>query len=346
MGSTRPGGERLKRTPVRFYLLAFAAGVLSTLGGYAATILLLEQLAPQYLPPPQITNQLHLDEKLRFLRENPHFEPVMLGFGSSGVLRSVDFAPFQRPSGPPFRFLNLGIPGASIKDTRANSRFFLSKFAGTGAVLTMLVPPDFESCSEPAKPFDHEDAWAFATGRVSSLWFYLKYFSIFDFAVDMTRIAEERKMTARGERRLYYDPFGSGPVEMEPGKTWNTYTPRSLDPACFAELSAWSRELQAAGIALYVVIFPVSPEWIEGTPGARDYVASFERRIRSALREPGVRIIEGRALFDGAPDSHVDAYHLQWSAARRFSQKLSAAIAPELAVAFPQKAAIDNWVSP
>ena len=330
MASTHPSFEILKRTSIRRYLAAFAAGALGAVFVYVVAILLLEEVAPQHLPAPPISNQRHFDEKLRFLRDNPHFRPVMLGMGSSVVLRSIDFAQFQGSDRPPFRFLNLSVPGASMKETRVNSRFFLSKFPSARAVLTMLVPPDFESCSSPVKPYDPEDAWAFVTRRVPSVWFYLKYFSIVDFVVELTRVSEDRKMPARGEwPRLYYDRFGGSPVERDHGN-WNNYRPLFLDPACFAELSAWKHDLQAAGITLYVVLFPMSPEWAERMPGARDYIRSFERRVRSELQGSGVQVIEGRDLFDGAPGSHVDAYHLQRSAARRFSQRLGAVITPDL----------------
>jgi hypothetical protein len=332
VASTHPNLQGLKRTSTRRYLAALAAGALGPVFLYVVVILLLGAVAPQHLPAPPISNQRHFDEKLRFLRDNPHFRPVMLGIGSSVVLRSIDFAQFQGSNRPPFRFLNLGIPGSSMKETRVNSRFFVSKFPSVRAVLTILVPPDFESCSNPMKPYDPEDAWAYVTGRVPSVWFYLKYISILDFVVDVTRVAEDRKMRQGRWPRLYHDRFGASPVERDQGN-WNNYRPVSLDPACFAELSAWNHELQAAGITLYVVLFPMSPEWAARTPGARDYISSFERRVQSELHGTGVRVIEGRDFFDG-PGSHVDAYHLHWSAARRFSQRLGAAITPELAIAW------------
>jgi hypothetical protein len=315
IGSTHQNSKLLKRTSTGRYVAALVAGALGTVFVYVAAILLLKGVAPQHLPAPAISNQTHFDEKLRFLRDHPHFRPVMLGIGSSVVLRSIDFAQFQGSDRPPFRFLNLGIPGASMKETRVNGRFFTSKFPGAKAVLTILVPPDFESCSNPTKPYDSEDAWAFATGRVPSVWFYLKYFSILDFIIEMTHVSADRKMTAPGEwPRLYYDRFGASPVEKDQG-IWDTYPLLPLDPACFVELSAWKHELQAAGITLFVVLFPMSPEWAEHTPGARDYISSFERRVRSELHGPGVRVIDGRDFFEGA-GSHVDAYHLRWSAAR------------------------------
>lgn len=315
-------------------LIGIAAPVLA----YIGLILLLERFAPEHLPPPAIANRIDLDDKLRLLRESGDVAPVVLALGSSSAGRSIDGTPFQGEEQQSLRFFNASVGGAQINQLRFLSGFYLNNLPEVRAVVTMLVPADFVSCSVPDALFDRRDAAAYAFARKPSLRFYLEYFNLFEFLPQLRTIATERSNWGAigDERRLYTDRFGSRPMEIPAAKArarLALYEVEPLDPKCFDEVRAWSRELRAAGVAFFVVLPPISPLWLRATPGAVDFVERFRGDLRAALQGEGAEIIDGERVCECGPDDFLDAYHLQWSAAQGFSRRLAAKIQPQVALA-------------
>src|SRR6185437_14416731 len=82
----------------------FSGIYLATLGGMAIALLTLFWLslaaikALGLLPPPQLSNNLCIDEKLAYLRAHPIEQPTILTVGSSVAWRNIDSAAFREAS--------------------------------------------------------------------------------------------------------------------------------------------------------------------------------------------------------------------------------------------------------
>ena len=314
----------------RAYVAAFMGGLIAMVTAVVASVVLLDRFAPEHLPPPAISNRSDLDEKLLFLRRHRDWEPSTLGVGSSITMRSLYGAPLSEGLEPRDRFLNVGFGGARIHQVRAVGRFYLDLFPTVRTVVQLVVPPDFEDCTTaPSQLFDPADAGAYVRGDMSSVKAYLKYFNPHELIPQAFGIAAARRNTSGGAvgDRLYTDPFGSMPMTMSAPEARDRhellYTEtRVLDPACFRELRAWSREVEARGARLVIVVPPFSPIFLSEVAGAPEYIESFVQKLALALKDTPAALIDERSIAFG-DEAYADAYHLLWPAARVFSRHVS-----------------------
>jgi hypothetical protein len=310
------------------YLIAFGCGLLSTLLVVASGPELLERLAPEHLPPPAISNRIDLDEKLLFLRRHPDWKPLILGVGSSITARSLDGEPFSVGLSEENRFLNVGIGGAQIHQTRQAGLFFLHLFPEVRTVVQLVVPPDFTNCSTPAGAlFDAKDAAAFVHGEMSSVRAYLKYFNPQELIPQALHMAEDREPSFGPDGKLYQDQFGTMPLQMSPAQARDRHerlykTPNSLDPNCFAELRKWSAELGRLGVRHVVVLPPISPLFLHSVSGAPQFIDAFAQHVAESLKGGAATLVDERSLPLGE-GGFADAYHLLWPAAQVFSRYVS-----------------------
>jgi hypothetical protein len=312
------------------YLAWIWAGLVCTLLVVAGAVQFMQHFAPQHLPAPAISNRLDLDEKLLFLRRHPDRRPTVLGVGSSITMRSLDGAPFS--GGPSSTgFLNVGIGGAQIHQTRETGKFYLDLFPEIAVVVQLVVPPDFEDCStQPRVLFDPTDARAFVRGEMSSVRAYLKYFNPEELIPEALHIAADRERSSGGDvgQRLQMDEFGSMPMEMTPREARRRHETlysetRPLDPNCFRELREWSREVRERGARHVVVVPPFSPIFLRTIPGAPEYIETFVQMLSTTLRNEPADLIDERSIAFG-DEAFADAYHLLWPAARVFSRHVAA----------------------
>jgi hypothetical protein len=297
---------------------------------FVGSVQLLERYAPEHLPPPAISNRLNLDEKLTFLRQRLDQQPTILAVGSSITMRSLDGAPFLAV---PMQesFLNLGIGGAQVHQTRWTGNFYLDLFPTVHTVIQLVVPPDFKDCSAtPRVLFNPADAQAYVRGDMSSVRAYLKYFNPHQLIGEALHIAVDRQRATGGDGNLYMDEFGSMPMDMTPGEAKRRHKQlygelEPLDHSCFRELQQWSKEVGQRGARLVVVIPPFSPIFLRGIAGAPEYIDAFAQRVSDALSGGPAKLVDERSIGLG-DEAFADAYHLLWPSARVFSRHVSSAV--------------------
>src|SRR5688572_13433212 len=76
------------------YIRWFLGGMIATLAALAALYGGIAQT--EYLPPPPLSNNLCVDEKLAFMRDHPPQDPDFLVAGSSIAWRNVDSSVLAR----------------------------------------------------------------------------------------------------------------------------------------------------------------------------------------------------------------------------------------------------------
>ena len=292
----------------------------------AGGIELLDNLAPEHLPAPALSNRATLDEKLLFLRRHPTAQPTVLGVGSSITMRSLYGAPFSEANAPERSFLNAGFEGAQTHQTREIGRFFMDLFPRVHTVVQLVVPPDFEDCTtRPATLFDVDDARAYVRGELSLGMAYLKYFNPHQLIPDAFTIAARRQSSTGASRkgRFYMDQYASMPMEMSVPELRKRHErlyaeTGPLDEACFRELREWSYEVNQRGARLFVVVPPFSPVFLRNVANASKYTETFVHGLRETLIDSPAVLIDARST-GFSDEAFADAYHLLWPAARVFS---------------------------
>lgn len=305
------------------FALGIGAGIVAVFGGLATAYGALSVVWPSSLPAPAISRLVPMDEKLRFLRRHPEFDPGILAVGSSITWRQLDGGAFEvmtdQAGGG---FLNGGTGFLKIHQTRDLLDFYLARYAQVDTVLILTGPPDFEDCSkQPARMLDHADARAYAFGGWPAAYFYLRYFSPQRYLRSVMTLAGRR---APFVGDLFLDAYGSGPLDvpasMKQGLRYEALTP---DPACADALVALSRDLSDRGLRLVVVFAPVHPGYRERYPEVADWITAFARKVAAQTAGHGTKVIRMSADRDYAPEDFFDAFHLQWPAVQRLSARIA-----------------------
>ncbi|MPY68678.1 MAG: hypothetical protein GEU92_01185 [Alphaproteobacteria bacterium] len=284
--------------------------------------------APASMPAPAISSLVHLDEKFRFLREHPEFDPRILAVGSSITWRQLAGKALEAEAGGPHGFLNGGTGYLRVHQTHALTRFYLSRFRNVRVVLVMIGPPDFRGCTEdPAELFVQKDAARYAFEGWPALYFYLRYFTPRRYLETTMKLAG-RQAPLGGD--LYLDPYGSGPVQLPDGvKTGLRYGKLDKDPACVDALVGLAQDLKDRGIHLMLVFPPVHPEYRARFPDEMRWLenaaARMERERQKNPRHLTVLRMYGDNSF--AARDYFDAFHLQWPAVKILSTRIAQAMA-------------------
>ena len=294
-----------------------AAGVMATFAGLTSVFVGLALFVPERLPAPALSRIVNIDEKLRFLRENRHFDPHILAVGSSITWRQLAGAAFDpERSG---RFLNGGLVHVKIHQTREVADFYLAHYRNIRDLLMLVSLPDFEDCTgDSPEMFDPEDAARYVFEGWPAAYFYARYFAPQRYARTALTLPSQR-VPLRGD--LYFDAYGSGPVQ-EPSDVdlGLRYKAIDTDPACTKDLIDLSREVSAQGIRLTIVFAPIHPDYHKQYPAASAAIAQVAEDVRRATEgdNTGVMVMHDDKRF-GRRD-FWDAFHMQWTSAQTLSE--------------------------
>lgn len=311
--SPREKDERVPRA-MRRYLIGLVAGAAATIGLSAGGMRVLH--AQGALPPPAISNNLCMDEKLLFMRGHPPTDANLLVMGSSVAWRHFD-GKTATAIHPGLRPYNAGLCGAQILQTAKVADWLLPRIPSARAVLLIASPLDFQRCDghDPAR-FDTAIADDYVFDRHPSWRFYTRYF-------DPSSLLRN----VRGLRQLRHDPtlydtlvmdrFGDGP--LMPSESRGIFYRREveLDSACFVALRRMAHSLDRRGVKLLVASTPLMPKW-SASPGRQVTISRFDGGVRDALAGTGARYARPAHPFEDG--DFVDAIHLHWSVVPTFTE--------------------------
>lgn len=314
-------------------IAGFATFIAGLLAGYGT----LAVGWPSSMPAPAISRLVHLDEKLRFLRERPRLDPRILAVGSSITWRLLDGAAFASAAHGRLNFLNGATGALKIHQTADLLGFYLAHFHHVETVLILTNQEDFSDCTqEPAAMFDHRGAAEYVFGDWPSVYFYFRYFSPQRYLRTASTLAS-RRQPLQGD--LYLDSYGSGPVIVPASKQRGLrYKPVDPDPTCTKDLVALSHQLAARKLHLVVVFPPIHPDYRKKYPQVIAWTRRTVAQLTAATAADNTQVVP---LYDDprfAAEDFYDAYHLQWPGA----QRLSAIIAAAMTEANPGKPAADR----
>ena len=97
------------------------------------------------LPPPPLSNNFCVDEKLAFLRENPPVDPTFVVIGSSVAWRNFDSSVVAREV-PGARPLNAGFCGMQVHESAFIAHWVVDRFPQVQEVLLIVSPRDYQTC--------------------------------------------------------------------------------------------------------------------------------------------------------------------------------------------------------
>jgi hypothetical protein len=303
------------------YLLALLAG------GIGAFLLFIGALAALdatgHLPPPALTNNLCLDEKLEDLRER-HLgdRPTMLIVGSSVAWRHFDGDALHRrqPDAVP---LNGGFCGLRLNQTEMSAEWLLGLYPTARQVVAIAAPTDFEDCvATPSALFDAADARAYVTREGWRWGFYLRYFSPVTLARNALTIAARRR-NEDGKEPFFMTRWGDAPLPSSPHPDGLRYPAMAgLDGSCFVALRRMAQDVVASGRDFVLVLNPVHPEWMARYDRDGTLIARWQQLSRQAVAGTGARLWDAHAALNLPVPAFYDAIHLVWPAARCFTAKL------------------------
>lgn len=319
------------------YLATVAISLGLLMLAYGGMLVVLNRVGS--LPPPAITNELCSDEKLHWLRGNLPDKPNLLVVGSSIAWRDIDSSQFVRRN-PGLRPLNGGVCGAPVSETEFVANYLLGHLPSIRAVAAIVVPQDFTSCTR-SQIFDPAVADAYVFGHQWFLGFYFTQFDPISLARNSFHIRSMRD-AVDPFNTLEMTAYGDGPLRI--GSRGLVYGPiRGYDAGCFAALRRLAASVTAEHRHFLVITGPVNPDWsaLHDPTGALQ--STVLDGIKAALR--GIdesRLWDGAAEFAGRPSEFVDAIHINWNAAQRFSILMAEAIDKDLTAAIDRQLSRGN----
>jgi hypothetical protein len=275
------------------------------------------------LAAPPITKIEHLDEKLRFLRNNRGIDPSLVVVGSSMAWRQFDAEPFAAKLGQE-HVLNGATAFLKVHQTRFLTSFYMDNLPHLRTVILMLGPPDFEDCtSNPADLFDPDEARGYVFEEASPAPLYLRYFSPAHY-LRRARDYEKRQVPMLGD--LFMDSYGSGPMQWTPEMmTGLRYGDQHFDRACTRELLTLLSEIKGRNIRPVVVFSPVHPEFRQRYPETMRQLKQVAAQAKAGIQTSD---FFDMSESNAQASDFFDAIHLQWTAARVFSEQLARLVLP------------------
>jgi hypothetical protein len=302
------------------YLASVLAGGVSILAAYFGLLIVLDHTGD--LPAPPIANNVCIDEKLAFLRDNPPEAPNLLVVGSSVAWRHFDsglvaaLVPGARP-------LNGAFCSLHANQTVFVANWLLDRLPSVRQVVMIASPQDFETCAtHPAAVFNRAGADQFVFGSAWKWGYYFRFFDPVSLARNVLRVARMRS-NANPLDSLVFTPFGDGPVDTGNSRASLQYREiHGLDASCFGPLGEMAGRLASEGRRFVLVSTPLHPEWKRRYDPAGTTRRELETRSLAALAGTGGEFLNGDASISMEPQAFVDGIHLRWSAVRRFSEML------------------------
>jgi hypothetical protein len=322
-----------KTRELKHFGIGILAGFVALVGGLTAVGVAIARFAPENMPAPAISTLVHMDEKLRFIRERPALDPTILAVGSSVTWRQVAGGAFDAVAGGAGSFLNGGTAQLQVHQTRTMTNFYLSHFPNVRALLVMVSLPDFSDCTIQSEHLvEQKDAARYAFDNWPATYFYFRYVSPQRYLRAAMTLAE-RRTPMTGD--LYLDVHGSGPLQVpDTMKRGLRYGKTPRDPACTAALDSLIADMEARGIQLVLVFAPIHPDYRALYPADITWLDDLAGRVAAAGRLGGKKTIVLDMIRDPsfAGDDFFDAFHLQWNAVKVLSKRIAGALkgAPDL----------------
>ncbi|MCA1441639.1 hypothetical protein I6F07_15710 [Ensifer sp. IC4062] len=285
---------------------------------YFLALVTLERLGR--LPPPALTNSLCSDEKLAFLRDNDPKAPTALILGSSAAWRGIASEEIARRY-PTARPLNGSFCGLQLNQTEFVADYLLRRYPNIHDVLLLLSPIDMDACTgTEARLFDRSDVDDYLASEGPVWTYYFKYFD----PVALARNASFVK--AARENRLPFYPliftaYGDGPQTTDISRKLDRGRFDAIDPACVASLRRLARAIADGGRQLTVASLPLRPNGVESADRAAIH-DQMVREIESAIAGTNAVFWDGERAAKMNASDFVDAIHLRWPGARRFTSQL------------------------
>jgi hypothetical protein len=300
------------------YGIALVAGALFTIPVLVGVIGLADSLG--LMPPPLISNNLCVDEKLAFMRKNKPGEVNLLVVGSSSAMRHFN-SPEAVRFDPALRPYNAGMCAVTVAQSAHIIAWLTHRLSNVRRVLLLTSSLEFGDCRDDAGPsINFRDADRFVFGDTSPLTFYLKSFDTSALLHNAVGLRRRRTDMTRFDS-VVLNGFGDAPVEP----SWHRsdwYLKPELDKQCFESLRQTARMLDGQGIQFAVVESPMDPTWKEEFDRSGAVAELTRSGIRQALTGTHAVLIEDHAGF--SPAAFYDAEHIRASETSRFTRSVLA----------------------
>jgi len=310
----RPGTAA--RQPWAHYVVALVVGALLTIPMFAGLIVVLDRAGA--MPPPLISNNLCVDDKLAFMRRNKPRNVNLLVAGSSSAMRHFN-SPAAVRMDPTLRPFNAGFCAINLAQSARVIDWLTPRLPKVRRVLLFASSIEFGDCGFDGKvSLNIADADRFVFSDASRLSFYLEFFN----ATTLLRNAiglRRRRTDITLDDAIALNKFGDGPVDP-PGDRRAWYLEPSRDSRCFTTLRRTAQELGARGIQFAVVESPMSPKWRQEFDPTGTVTALTRRKIRRALSGTNAVLIEDHSGFSSA--DFYDATHVRASSTPRFTRSV------------------------
>lgn len=273
------------------------------------------------LPPPPLSNNYCVDEKLVFLRNNPPADPNFLVIGSSVAWRSIDSSIIARELQGAHPF-NAGFCGMQVHQSAFIADWMTARWPSVQQMVLIISPLDYESCEGSGQVFDPIDANKLVFERKPTWSFYLRYFDPVSLLRNVERRATDlAHARAMGVKREYTE-YGDGPLDTTLDRGLFYGPVAKLDDSCLGALRSLATKLAGEGRKLMVVTMPVHPEWIARYDPDGSVRRWITDGVTAALDGTGADLwnaMEARPL-DGS--AFTDAIHIRWSAAQTLTEEI------------------------
>lgn len=309
--------------------LDFSSIYLATVGGTALVLVVLFGIGLAainrfgFLPPPQLSNNLCMDEKLAHLREHPIDRPTILTVGSSVAWRSIDSAIIREASDGQSMPLNGAFCGLKMNQTAFAADYLLGHYPSVRSVVLIFAPEDMAQCSTTNPDvFQPQDVDNFVFRREMAFGFYLKYFDPLTLAKNALIVRAIRNGTLPLDA-MTMNRYGDAPIDTDVSRkdlVYDAFAPP--DPVCLSSLRKFARDIKAQGRQLIVVTMPLSPAWKASHDPNGEIMQDLTRQVQMAIAGADAIFWDANHDFPMDPSSFTDAIHIRWSAAKIFSRAL------------------------
>lgn len=302
------------------YLISIFAGLVGALMLFCATLFGLDRTGN--LPPPAFSNNLCVDEKLNFLRDNPIQSPNLLVIGSSVAWRHVD-SQILANALPEIRPMNGAFCGLFANQSTYVGHWLLDRSPSIRSVVMIADPQDFAGCWRvPAAVFSREHVDPYVYEGASRWGYYMRYFAPKSLVRNALTVKAQRAGQIEWDP-LVFNRYGDGPLVTNNTRKLLYGRPDPLDRNCFAALRDMGARLAQEGRKLMVVSTPLHPEWKDKYDPDGTFLADFDKRIADALGAHGGTYWNADKDWSTPTRSFVDAVHMRWSAAQEFTLALA-----------------------
>jgi hypothetical protein len=306
------------------YITAMFLGIAASIAVLLGTLIVVEYTG--HLPAPPIANNICIDEKLAFMRQQPGHSSNLLVLGSSVAWRNVDGNALMAAldGARPF---NGGFCGLRMHQTEFVGDWLLDRLPAIRTVVILASPFDFIGCSvNPTRVFDRKGADDFVFKHEWKWSFYLRYFDPVSMVRNAIHVASMRR--AGSLDGLTFTAHGDGPLDTAKSAPTLVYgkLPPRFDSLCFVALKRLAMRIEKEHRRLAVIANPVSPAWKARFDSDGEVFRRFGTAVRSTLAETGAIYWDGEREIPMDPAAFTDAVHLRWSAAREFTVNFASSL--------------------